>query len=1282
MIKSKKYQVTTSVSEDRCVMKVQNQSVLERIFKTFSAITLIFLLLLGASVEGVGQVTIFSENFGTSTAFPVGWSTGGTVVWVGSTNGGTTYPGASGSGSMLHSNTVGEGTLTYCNNLSTIGYSNITVIWGAARRAPNTSSFYYSINGGASWTQVTFTDVSANNNLSTWALVNGGVRLNLPSDAEGVSNLCFQWRHTVDNISGTWTGYRLDDFSVQGVGIPVANFTANTTSVAAGGSVNFTDNSTNSPTSWSWSFPGGTPSSSTSQNPTVTYNTPGVYNVTLTATNAAGSDAESKTGYITVSVPPVCASQTIWSEQFNYSNGTETGVGSPTDIASWSTNNGGMDVRSNVLRNRNVTATWNTTTINISGYSNVSVNMDISETGTFESDDNIICEYNIGSGWVALTNGSYTDDFGSATATVSNLNASSLQLRVRADCDGSGAGDEDYFLDNISITGTPVVTVNDPTDLALNGGVPTTVTFTGTGATTYFWTNNNTNIGLGTSGVGNISFTTTNVSTTEVATITVTPSNGTCTGSPQTFTITVNPACTNPTAGGTIAATQTICSGGDPAAFTSTGLPTGHTGTVEYKWQSSTSGSGSGFSDITPGATGLTYDVPSGLTQTTWYKRLSKVTCSGVWATAGESNVLEVTVNPAPILTSISANPISACAGSNVTIAVSGLISGLNTISYDYTIDGLTTSSSIDMTPSGGVATTTLNNLPAGNYQVKINSISVNGCTTNFSTNNTANWTIDPEVIPTFVQLGPYCAGTTPDVLPGTSANGITGSWSPANISTSTPGSTIYTFTPVAGLCAISTTMSVTINALPTTFNVTGGGEYCFGGSPVAIGLSGSEAGVNYQLYRDGATLVETVAGTGSAISFTSQTTTGTYTVVATNATTGCNSDMSGSAVVTAITVVLNNPDPVICIHVGEVFIDITSSTGNPTNYDIDFDTNANNAGFGDVSNWQIENSKIKIVVPNGGWNVNPGTYSGKLKVRKNSPSNCYSEEYDISVTISTAGGSVTTTVTASANPVCTGTPVTFTAIASGVTDYRWTVNGNLQTETSSVFTFTPVNGDVVAGYAFVPCEAAVKTSSNEITITVQPVPAATISGNATICNGQNTPLQIDFTGTGPWEVTTVKNGSDPVTVANIIDDPYIFNVTAAGTYTISAFHDAVCAGATYGSATVTVNPLPTITLTSTLGEVCYSDVVATLEYSATTGSPNLYSIDFDGTAEGQGFADVTNVNLTGGIIEITVPDTGVADTYHAVLTVNNSSTSCVSAAYNINIIIHPLPDTSEIQTN
>jgi PKD repeat protein len=81
---------------------------------------------------------------------------------------------------------------------------------------------------------------------------------------------------------------------------PVANFNADKTVVYEGDSVQFTDLSSYSPTSWSWTFAGGTPSSSPLQNPVVTYNTEGTYTVTLVATNAEGSDTETKVGYITV----------------------------------------------------------------------------------------------------------------------------------------------------------------------------------------------------------------------------------------------------------------------------------------------------------------------------------------------------------------------------------------------------------------------------------------------------------------------------------------------------------------------------------------------------------------------------------------------------------------------------------------------------------------------------------------------------------------------------------------------------------------------------------------------------------------------------------------------------------------------------------------------------------------------------------------------------------------------------------------------------------------------
>ncbi|WP_321421164.1 DUF3344 domain-containing protein [uncultured Methanobacterium sp.] len=83
---------------------------------------------------------------------------------------------------------------------------------------------------------------------------------------------------------------------------PEANFTANTTTIIRNNTVQFTDSSTGIPTSWAWDFgDGGT---STLQNPTHTYTTAGNYTVSLTATNAGGSDTETKTGYITA-VPNV-----------------------------------------------------------------------------------------------------------------------------------------------------------------------------------------------------------------------------------------------------------------------------------------------------------------------------------------------------------------------------------------------------------------------------------------------------------------------------------------------------------------------------------------------------------------------------------------------------------------------------------------------------------------------------------------------------------------------------------------------------------------------------------------------------------------------------------------------------------------------------------------------------------------------------------------------------------------------------------------------------------------
>ena len=81
------------------------------------------------------------------------------------------------------------------------------------------------------------------------------------------------------------------------------DFSANRTSVCAGEQIQFTDESFNAVTGWTWNFTGGSPAMSTSQNPVVTYNSPGLYEVSLSATDGTNTQVETKTAYIRV-LPP------------------------------------------------------------------------------------------------------------------------------------------------------------------------------------------------------------------------------------------------------------------------------------------------------------------------------------------------------------------------------------------------------------------------------------------------------------------------------------------------------------------------------------------------------------------------------------------------------------------------------------------------------------------------------------------------------------------------------------------------------------------------------------------------------------------------------------------------------------------------------------------------------------------------------------------------------------------------------------------------------------------
>ena len=83
-----------------------------------------------------------------------------------------------------------------------------------------------------------------------------------------------------------------------------ADFTTDRTTICVGDAISFEDDSYNAATGWNWSFNGGQPATSTAQNVTVTYYQPGLYSVSLTATDGATNDSEVKTNYIRVLPAP------------------------------------------------------------------------------------------------------------------------------------------------------------------------------------------------------------------------------------------------------------------------------------------------------------------------------------------------------------------------------------------------------------------------------------------------------------------------------------------------------------------------------------------------------------------------------------------------------------------------------------------------------------------------------------------------------------------------------------------------------------------------------------------------------------------------------------------------------------------------------------------------------------------------------------------------------------------------------------------------------------------
>jgi PKD repeat protein len=88
----------------------------------------------------------------------------------------------------------------------------------------------------------------------------------------------------------------------------IADFITLNRSICTGGKIEFMGKILNVIQSWSWSFQGGTPAASTDQNPQITYNSPGIFDVQLVVSDSFSSDTLFFSGYIEVNQPGLGAS--------------------------------------------------------------------------------------------------------------------------------------------------------------------------------------------------------------------------------------------------------------------------------------------------------------------------------------------------------------------------------------------------------------------------------------------------------------------------------------------------------------------------------------------------------------------------------------------------------------------------------------------------------------------------------------------------------------------------------------------------------------------------------------------------------------------------------------------------------------------------------------------------------------------------------------------------------------------------------------------------------------
>ncbi|KZS41575.1 hypothetical protein AWE51_21450 [Aquimarina aggregata] len=356
----------------------------------------------------------------------------------------------------------------------------------------------------------------------------------------------------------------------------------------------------------------------------------------------------------------------------------------------------------------------------------------------------------------------------------------------------------------------------------------------------------------------------------------------------------------------------------------------------------------------------------------------------------------------------------------------------------------------------------------------------------------------------------------------------------------------------------------------------------------------------------------------------------------------------------------------------GETSVDLeylVAANGPPSNYSIDFEADANTAGFIDILEDTNFTSPITIAIPSS---IPIGTYTGTFTIKNSNSIEC--ESLPETFTIIVNGVSISSAVPT--NPTTCGGVNGFITL-SGLQSSTLYDDLNYEDDGVSV-NHGSFTSDISGAYQITGLDAG---SYTDIIVTLNGCDSNTVGpviisdpGGAVITEGTHINPTNCITPDGTIVITGVVSGTynvnfsfngTPQPTQSLTASASGIQITSLGpgNYTNISISDATsCQSNTIPGPTTLVNLSgPTITL-GTSPTVSSGVTTANLPYISITNTPDQYTLDYDEVANTAGFTDITTpTSLPISPIILTVPAGAPSGTYNGTITVINSSTSCIS---------------------